>query len=194
MRKLVTQTVLAVAICGGLAACASGTDAAGLSTGAPSPDVSYTAAPSAGPGSGASGGSGAATPSPSSPPAAAAATSGTAPGTGNAVLAITLRPSDSEPPVHYTLTCTNGVPAPGSQLRTAEAACALIKNNPTLLEPRARKTNQSCTEQYGGPQQATVTGLLDQKSVSASFSRTDGCAIEAWNAAKDLFGAAGGPA
>ncbi|MCY0904383.1 serine protease inhibitor [Arthrobacter sp. H14-L1] len=194
MRKLVTHAVLAVAICGGLAACATGTDTAGPSRAALSPGVSSAAAPPTAAGSGAAGGSGAAAPSPPSPPIAAAPSTGTGPGAGNAVLAITVRPSDSDPAVHYTLTCTNGVSAPGNQLPTADAACVLIKNDPTLLDSGARKSNQSCTQQYGGPQQATVTGILDQKSVSASFSRTDGCAIAAWNAAKDLFGAAGGPA
>ncbi|MBG0741332.1 serine protease inhibitor [Paeniglutamicibacter antarcticus] len=192
MRKLVTQAVLAVLMCGGLAACAADTDAAGTSSGT-SPVFSSTAAASADPGSGTSGRPGATTPQPSAPPAAASSP-GVIPGAGNADLAITVRPSDSVPAVHYTLSCTNGVPAPGSQLPSAEAACALIKNNPTLLESPARNAGQACTQQYGGPQQATVTGMLDQKTVSASFSRTNGCAIAAWDAAKDLFGGAGGSA
>ena len=34
-----------------------------------------------------------------------------------------------------------------------------------------------CTEQYGGPQQALVTGTFKGRSVWAMFSATNGCQI-----------------
>jgi hypothetical protein len=34
-----------------------------------------------------------------------------------------------------------------------------------------------CTEQYGGPQQALVTGRFEGHSVWAMFSATNGCQI-----------------
>ncbi|HJV98177.1 MAG TPA: serine protease inhibitor, partial [Arthrobacter sp.] len=53
---------------------------------------------------------------------------------------------------------------------------------------------QVCTEQYGGPQTATVTGIVDDTPVEASFARTNGCEIGVWNAAQDVLGASGGAA
>ena len=39
-----------------------------------------------------------------------------------------------------------------------------------------------CTQQFGGPQPATVTGTVDGDQVDATFSRTDGCEISRWDA------------
>jgi hypothetical protein len=49
----------------------------------------------------------------------------------------------------------------------------------------------ACTQQYGGPQVATVKGTLHGEPVNARFSRTDGCEIGRWNRASELLGAAG---
>jgi hypothetical protein len=49
----------------------------------------------------------------------------------------------------------------------------------------------ACTEQYGGPQVATVKGTLHGKPVDARLSRTNGCEIARWNKAADVLGAAG---
>lgn len=38
-----------------------------------------------------------------------------------------------------------------------------------------------CTEQYGGPDVATVTGTLDGQSVDTQFDRTNGCGIDEWD-------------
>jgi hypothetical protein len=116
------------------------------------------------------------------------------PGQGNAELAITLKPSAGEPEVHYTLVCVNGVPDAESKHPTADAACAALKNNAGLLASPALPTDQACTEQYGGPQEATVTGVLDGVPVDDAFKRTNGCEISSWNAAKDVIGATGGAA
>jgi hypothetical protein len=96
--------------------------------------------------------------------------------------------------VHYTLVCQNGVPAAESKHPAAEAACAALKNNAALLSPSTRGTAQACTEQYGGPQQATVTGIVDETPVDVTFARTNGCEISAWNAAQDILGVPGGAA
>ncbi|WP_165976903.1 SSI family serine proteinase inhibitor [Arthrobacter nitrophenolicus] len=116
------------------------------------------------------------------------------PGEGNAELAITVTPAEGEPAVNYTLVCQAGVPAAESSHPTAEAACTALKENAALLSPEPRPTDQACTEQYGGPQTAIVTGVVDGVPVEAEFSRTNGCEISAWDAAKDVLGAAGGAA
>ena len=48
-----------------------------------------------------------------------------------------------------------------------------------------------CTQQYGGPQTASITGELNGTPVVGSFSLTDGCQISRWNSATDLLGAPG---
>jgi len=49
----------------------------------------------------------------------------------------------------------------------------------------------ACTQQYGGPDTATVKGTLNGKPVDARFSRTDGCEISRWEKVQALLGAAG---
>jgi hypothetical protein len=114
------------------------------------------------------------------------------PGEGNAELAITVKPSAGEPEVHYTLVCVSGVPDSESKHPNAEAGCAALKENAALLAPPALRTDQACTEQYGGPQEATVTGVVDGVPVDDAFKRTNGCEISSWNAAQDIIGATGG--
>ena len=46
----------------------------------------------------------------------------------------------------------------------------------------------ACTQQYGGPEQAHMTGTLDGEPVDATFARSDGCAIADYEA---LFAALG---
>ena len=116
------------------------------------------------------------------------------PGQGNAELAITYKPSAAEPEVHYTLVCVDGMPDAESKHPTAAAACSALKENAALLASPALRTDQACTEQYGGPQEATVTGVVDGVPVDDAFKRTNGCEINAWNAAKDVIGASGGAA
>ena len=125
-------------------------------------------------------------PAPESP----AAPSG--PGKGNAELAIIIVPAEGEPEISYTLVCIEGVPAAESVHPAADAACAALKENAGLLSPSTPATDQACTQQYGGPQKATVTGVVDGVPVDTAFSRTNGCEISAWEAAKDVLGAAGG--
>jgi FlaG/FlaF family flagellin (archaellin) len=49
----------------------------------------------------------------------------------------------------------------------------------------------ACTQQYGGPETATVKGTLRGETIDAQFTRTNGCEISRWNAAADLLEAAG---
>nr|WP_309812445.1 serine protease inhibitor [Pseudarthrobacter sulfonivorans] len=49
-----------------------------------------------------------------------------------------------------------------------------------------------CTQQYGGPQVAIVTGSINGHPVSVTFRRTDGCEISRWRAMAPLLGATHG--
>ncbi len=166
-------------------------------SGTPDNGTTGSTAPSTNPGSSSSSPAGSATPSPdteTSVPAPAPASSrpSAGPGLGNAELAITVVPSQGAPEVDYTLVCTSGTPAAESSHPNAAAACAAIKANPDILAPSKPTSSQACTQQYGGPQKATITGVVDGVAVDSSFARTNGCEISAWDAAKDVLGAAGG--
>lgn len=181
MRKAWIHALVLVSVAG-LAACSPG-------GGGPSPSssaTSSTASPSATP----SPDTETTVPAPSPPPASAPATSG--PGKGDAELAIMVKPSESEAALNYTLVCKGGVPTAESSHPSAAAACTALKDNPAALSPAPRSTDQACTQQYGGPQEATVTGIVDGSPVDSSFARRDGCEIGLWNAAKDILGSAGG--
>lgn len=84
----------------------------------------------------------------------------------------------------YTLRCG---PAAGT-LPHRVSACARLA---TLKAPFApTRKNVACTQIYGGPQEALVTGRLRGRLVRARFSRRDGCEIDRWNRLGFLFPAA----
>ena len=47
---------------------------------------------------------------------------------------------------------------------------------------------RACTQQYGGPEQAHVTGTLDGRPVDVTLDRADGCGIAAYDALFTAFG------
>ena len=49
----------------------------------------------------------------------------------------------------------------------------------------------ACTQQYGGPETATVKGTLHGETIDANFSRVNGCEISRWQQAAPLLEAAG---
>ncbi|MGY4543098.1 hypothetical protein ACVWY0_003024 [Arthrobacter sp. UYNi723] len=189
MRLRTVRPLLAVLAVALLAACTGPPDGTGTSSA--SPTASPTTSSSASPGTSGSPAPDTETtvpaPSPSAPPAPTAG-----PGAGNAELAIMVRPSPTEAAVNYTLVCRDGLPTAESKHPRPEAACAALKNNAALLSPAPKSKDVACTEQYGGPQTATVTGIVDNTPVDAAFARTNGCEIGAWNAAQDVLGASGG--
>jgi hypothetical protein len=63
------------------------------------------------------------------------------------------------------------------------AACAALAEG--ALEPTPRGT--ACTQQFGGPQTATVTGTVEGRPVDAELSRANGCEIARWQEAAPLL-------
>jgi hypothetical protein len=80
-----------------------------------------------------------------------------------------------EPDVVRTLRCN---PAGGSLPRPARACQRLLAGGAKLFAPSP--PSLVCTEIYGGPQRARITGRLAGKRVWATFSRTNGCEISRW--------------
>ena len=67
-----------------------------------------------------------------------------------------------------------------------EAACrALTEHGETAL-PAVPK-GQVCTQQYGGPEQATISGTWQGEPVNSTLSRKNGCEIARWEALKGLL-------
>lgn len=110
------------------------------------------------------------------------------PGGGSAQLVIMVMPSVSEPTLHYTLRCRDGLPTEGSQHPSAAKACHVLKNNPAMLNPQPRSKEVVCSQQYGGPRTAIVTGTVDKVPVNISFALRDGCEISQRNAAESILG------
>ena len=182
MRKQLSHAALVLMAVAGLAACTPG-------GGTPSPSATATS-DGASPSATATLSPDTETKTPAPSPSAAPLTTG--PGQGNAELAIMVKPSETGTPANFTLVCVDGVPAAESQHPDAAAACLAVKNNAAVLSPAPRPTDQACTMQYGGPQEAAVTGVVDGQQVETTFTLRDGCEIAAWNAAKDVLGSTGG--
>jgi hypothetical protein len=86
-----------------------------------------------------------------------------------------------------------------SKARTTKVRCdaagdsavcgALSAVKPDAFEPTPGDV--ACTQQYGGPETATVKGSLNGEPVDARFTRTDGCEISRWQQVQRLLEAAG---
>ncbi|AMM31211.1 Subtilisin inhibitor-like protein [Sinomonas atrocyanea] len=141
-------------------------------------------------------GTGPSEPSATSGPSAGASSpapttgAGRTPGAATAELQVVVVRSPGGPEQRWTLRCSGADVLLGSTHPTAAAACALIAARPEVLAPPPR--DQLCTQQYGGPEVATVTGTVNGARVDRRFTRTDGCGISAWAIATPLLGAPGG--
>jgi hypothetical protein len=105
--------------------------------------------------------------------------------TADTSLKITLWPQgrdgDSKPR-QWTLRCE---PDGGTLPRKATACDRLSR----LARPFAPTSKDVvCTDLYGGPQQALVTGVHEGKRVWATLSARNGCEIARWNRVAFLLG------
>jgi hypothetical protein len=123
---------------------------------------------------GSAGASGGASPSTAPAPASSAPT-------GKTQLLITLDDGTGTT-TRRTLTCD---PPGGDHADPARACATLATGWQELLAPTRK--GLICTEIYGGPQQATVTGTYSGKQVRSSYTRTNGCEISRWDAMKTVL-------
>lgn len=172
-------TVLLLAGCGG----PTGTEPASK---APTPPASAPSSPppdSPPPGETAAGPT--STPSPASP----------APepedGNFNVELQITVLLEPGATPQEYLLQCNGTTPSGASNVPDPKEACVLMEESARALFFTTRDPTLQCTQQYGGPQTAVVTGTIDNRPVEAEFARTNGCEIDRWEAMKPVLGAGG---
>jgi uncharacterized protein YceK len=67
-----------------------------------------------------------------------------------------------------------------------DAACPAAKAlSARALEPVS--TKRVCTDIFGGPQTAEISGTLKGDAVKARYTRSNGCEIERWKAAAPLL-------
>jgi hypothetical protein len=71
-----------------------------------------------------------------------------------------------------------------------DAACAALLANGALALPAVRE-DVACTDIYGGPEKATISGTFQGWRVLSSFSRVNGCEIGRWELLQGLLPPAG---
>ncbi|WP_425860044.1 hypothetical protein [Arthrobacter sp. TWP1-1] len=125
------------------------------------------------------------------PPAGTASPTGTASPAG-IDLTITLTESPGAAPRTFRLVADGSTPAAESTLPDSAAALAAVELHGQKIFFALPDPARICTQQYGGPQIAVVTGWFNGQEVNAAFSRTDGCEISRWQALAPLFGALAG--
>jgi hypothetical protein len=107
-------------------------------------------------------------------------------------LTIRLRENADADEYVFRLVADGGQVSAGSTLPDPQGALAAVQQyGEDIFFPKPGPP-KVCTQQYGGPQVAMVTGTYLGRRVDAVFSRTDGCEISRWKAMAPLLGSAGG--
>ena len=92
----------------------------------------------------------------------------------------------------FRLEARGGALAEGCTLPDSAAALeAVTQHGEDIFFPKPGPPKM-CTQQYGGPQVAVVTGWYLGREVNSEFSRTDGCEIARWRAMMPLLGGVAG--
>jgi hypothetical protein len=81
-------------------------------------------------------------------------------------------------------------PARGT-LQTRVSACRALTRSGARELFRGTPKNMACTDIYGGPEVAIVTGMIQGQRLWARFSRTNGCEIERWERLQFMLPAGG---
>ena len=86
------------------------------------------------------------------------------------------------------LRCTAARSTADGFLSTAGPArvCAHARRIAALLAAPPR-TRRACTQIYGGPERALVTGTIGRRRIRRGFHRTNGCGIADWRQAMPLL-------
>jgi Subtilisin inhibitor-like len=82
----------------------------------------------------------------------------------------------------WRLTCN----PPGGTHPDPEAACRALEANGAVALPPVPK-DKACTQIYGGPETASITGTWEGQPVMSRFARNDGCQISRWKLMEGLL-------
>lgn len=108
-------------------------------------------------------------------------------------LTVTLTEAPGSPAHVFTLVCRSGRLAESTLPDPAGAVAAVERFGERIFFPTPGPP-KLCTQQYGGPQVAVVTGHYGGRTVQSRFSLTDGCEIARWRALSPLLGGIAGSA
>jgi hypothetical protein len=92
----------------------------------------------------------------------------------------------------FRLVASGGAVSTASTLPDPAAALAAVQQHGEGLFFPKPAPGRICTQQYGGPQTAVVSGWFAGREVHSRFSRTDGCEIARWRAVAPLLGGIAG--
>ncbi len=107
-------------------------------------------------------------------------------------LTVRLTEAPGAPEYVFRLTASGGALAEGCTLPDSPAALeAVSRHGEDIFFPKPGPP-KLCTQQYGGPQVAVVTGWFEGREVNSQFSRTDGCEIARWRTMAPLLGGVAG--
>ncbi len=122
-------------------------------------------------------------------PATGAPVTPEAPDAGDLIdLTIRLREDPAASEYVFRLVAGSGRVLDGSTLPAPDAALEAVQRfGADIFFPQPGPP-KLCTQQYGGPQVAVVTGSFHGRPVHTVFRRTDGCEIASWNALSALLG------
>jgi LysM repeat protein len=87
-----------------------------------------------------------------------------------------------------TLACDGTADATGFLRGVGRAACAATSDGVVANVVAAQRQARICSEQYGGPQTARISGTINGKRVAVRVARSDGCGIADWEMLRPLLG------
>ena len=87
-----------------------------------------------------------------------------------------------------TLECDGTAEATGFLRGAGRDACTATGDGVVGTVVAAQRQARICSEQYGGPQTARITGTINGKRVTVRVARSDGCGIADWEMLRPLLG------
>jgi len=107
---------------------------------------------------------------------------------------LTVKVSGTSPTREATLSCGRSSKGTGflAAPATAAKACDLLRTNDAVVKRLVYGPPDGllCTEVYGGPEVARISGKIAGQQVNAVINRTNGCGISDWNNLAALLGPA----
>lgn len=140
-------------------------------------------------GGGEGGGSGTSQPSTTVPPTTALPPTTTLPPVNGSddiaigTIDITIEHPDADT-VSYTIGCTGDAFPVTPEIEGVDGAAACEQlADPDVLDRlvNGAPQDQVCTEIYGGPDVATITGEINGQTIDTTIDRTNGCGIDEWD-------------
>jgi Subtilisin inhibitor-like len=109
------------------------------------------------------------------------ASSGTPAAPGSTDLTIVVRDGSGKTST-WRLMCD----PPGGTHPDPKTACRVLEANGAAALPPVSK-DKVCTQIYGGPETATITGTWHGNNIISRFARNDGCQVSRWKLMEGLL-------